>query len=78
MERSAVEPWLPGSLEDYRPEPDAGTLEVPIEDRWIFSRLNSCAEQASRAIEQCRYQEVAQVLWQFFWHEFCDWYIEVK
>jgi len=78
MERSAVEPWLPGSLENYRPEPEADTLEVPIEDRWIFSRLNSCAEQAGRAIEQCRYQEVAQVLWQFFWGEFCDWYIELK
>ena len=78
MERSGVEPWVPDSLEDYQPEADAHTLEVPIEDRWIFSRLNSCAEQASRAIEQYRYQELAQLLWQFFWHEFCDWYIELK
>jgi len=78
MERSGVDPWLPDSLEDFRPEPDAVSLEVPIEDRWIFSRLNSCAEQAARAIEQYRYQEFAQVLWQFFWHEFCDWYIELK
>jgi valyl-tRNA synthetase len=78
MERSGVEPWLPDSLEDFRPEPNAVSLEVPIEDRWIFSRLNSCAEQAARAIEQYRYQEFAQILWQFFWHEFCDWYIELK
>ena len=78
MERSGVEPWVPDSLESFQPEPDAETLEVPIEDRWIFSRLNSCAEQASRAIEQHRYQEAAQVLWQFFWKEFCDWYIELK
>jgi valyl-tRNA synthetase len=78
MERSGVEPWVPTSLEQYQPEADADTLEVPIEDRWIFSRLNSCAEQANRAIEQYRYQELAQVLWQFFWHEFCDWYIELK
>jgi valyl-tRNA synthetase len=78
MERCGVEPWLPDSLEDFRPEPDAVSLEVPVEDRWIFSRLNSCAEQAARAIEQYRYQEFAQVLWQFFWHEFCDWYIELK
>ena len=78
MERSGVDPWLPRSLEDFRPEPDSTTLEVPIEDRWIFSRLNSYAEQAARAIEQHRYQELAQTLWQFFWHEFCDWYIELK
>ncbi len=52
--------------------------ERPIEDRWIFSRLNATAETANRAIEQYRYHEFAQELWQFFWHEFCDWYIELK
>src|SRR5205823_7226965 len=50
----------------------------PIEDRWIFSRLNTTAEQANRAIEQYRYHEFAQLLWHFFWHEFCDWYLELK
>ena len=78
MERSGVEPWVPDRLEDYHPQPDTVTLEVPIEDRWIFSRLNSCAEQVNRAIETYRYHEAAQVLWQFFWHEFCDWYLELK
>ena len=78
MERSGVEPWVPDSLEQFRPEPDADTLEVPIEDRWIFSRLNAAAEQVNRAIEQYRYHEAAQVLWHFFWHEFCDWYVELK
>jgi len=78
MEFSGVEPWLPESLEEFRPEPCDDTLEVPVEDRWIFSRLNSAAEQANRAIEQYRYHEAAQVLWHFFWHEFCDWYLELK
>ena len=78
MERSGVEPWAPESLEQFQPEPCGESLEVPVEDRWIFSRLNSCAEQANRAIEQYRYHEAAQVLWQFFWHEFCDWYVELK
>ncbi len=78
MEWSGVEPWVPDSLEKFLPEPDAETLEAPIEDRWIFSRLNSTAEQVNRAIETYRYHEAAQVLWQFFWHEFCDWYLELK
>jgi len=78
MERSGVEPWLPESLEGFRPEPCTDTLEVPVEDRWIFSRLNNASEQANRAIDQYRYHEAAQVLWQFFWHEFCDWYLELK
>ncbi len=78
METSGVEPWMAESLEEFQPEADAVTLAVRIEDRWIFSRLNSCAEQVNRAIEQHRYHEAAQVLWHFFWHEFCDWYLELK
>jgi len=78
IERSAVEPWVPDSLETFLPEAEADSLEVPIEDRWIFSRLNNCAEQCNRALENYRYHEVAQTLWHFFWHEFCDWYLELK
>jgi valyl-tRNA synthetase len=73
MERSRVEPWLPKSLEIYALPADAA-----VEDRWIFSRLNDCAAQANKAIEQYRYHEAAQGLWHFFWHEFCDWYLELK
>jgi valyl-tRNA synthetase len=78
MERSGVEPAVPPSLERFLPCAETETLEVPVEDRWIFSRLNSTAEQVNRAIEQFRYHEAAQLLWHFFWHEFCDWYLELK
>ncbi len=78
MERCGVPSWVPDSLETFQPAPDSVTLTAPIEDRWIFSRLNSCAEQVNRAIEQYRYHEAAQLLWHFFWHEFCDWYVELK
>src|SRR5215813_5016859 len=78
MERSGVAPWVPGTQDQYKPEADAETLTVPLEDRWIFSRLNACAEQANAAIAQYRFHEAAQVLWHFFWHEFCDWYVELK
>ncbi|MDQ6705759.1 MAG: valine--tRNA ligase, partial [Acidobacteriota bacterium] len=72
MERSGVEPWMPNEPGHYRPEGEA------LEDRWIFSRLNSCAEQMNRAIGQYRFHEAAQSVWHFFWHDFCDWYIELK
>ena len=78
MERSGVAPWVPESLEGFRPEADPDALEAPIEDRWIFSRLNAAAEVVNRAIGQYRYHEAAQALWRFFWHEFCDWYVELK
>jgi valyl-tRNA synthetase len=76
MELCGVEPWVPENLEKFLPE--AAGAEVPIEDRWIFSRLNDCAQQVNRAIETYRYHEAAQLMWQFVWHEFCDWYLELK
>jgi valyl-tRNA synthetase len=78
MERSNVDPWLPSELDCCRPEADPASITIPLEDRWIFSRLNKCAEQMNRAIEQYRYHEAAQTIWAFTWHEFCDWYIELK
>jgi valyl-tRNA synthetase len=78
MERSGVEAWRTKEPDCCRPEAEASSLAVPLEDRWIFSRLNRCAEACNRAIENYRYHEVAQTLWHFIWHEFCDWYIELK
>jgi valyl-tRNA synthetase len=57
--------------------PEVGSPEN-LEDRWIFSRLSRTAEAVNRALEQHRYHEVAVDLWQFFWHDFCDWYLEIK
>lgn len=57
--------------------PEPGAAET-LEDRWIFSRLSRTAASVNRALEQHRYHEVAEELWQFFWHDFCDWYLEIK
>ncbi len=78
LERSGAEAWAPENPVSFRPLASPETLQIPLEDRWIFSRLNSVAEQANRAIEQFRYHEVAHVLYHFIWHEFCDWYLEMK
>jgi valyl-tRNA synthetase len=69
MEASGVEPQIPDGAE---------LQDAPLEDRWMFSRLSRCAEQVNKSIENYRYHEVAQTLWHFFWHEFCDWYVEMK
>ncbi|HEX6895216.1 MAG TPA: valine--tRNA ligase [Bryobacteraceae bacterium] len=67
MEVSGIAPALP----------EPGTPET-LEDRWIFSRLSRTAASVNRALAQHRYHEVAEELWQFFWHDFCDWYLEIK
>ncbi|MBI3665433.1 MAG: class I tRNA ligase family protein, partial [Acidobacteria bacterium] len=78
LEKAGAEPWAPKDPQNFRPYASQDMLEAPLEDRWIFSRLNSVAEQADRAIEQFRYHEVAHLLYHFIWHEFCDWYLEWK
>ncbi len=64
---SGVEPSIP--------EPGEA---MNLEDRWIFSRLSRVAGSVNSDLEQHRYHEVAEALWHFFWHDFCDWYLEIK
>jgi valyl-tRNA synthetase len=47
-------------------------------DRWIRSRLAATIAQAREAIDAYRFNDYANVLYQFTWHEFCDWYIEMS
>ncbi len=54
-------------------QPD-GTLALA--DRWIFSRLAAVTEEVNAALADYRFHEAAHVTYHFFWHEFCDWYIE--
>ena len=72
MESSGVDPWLTDARDCGRPEGD------PLEDRWIFSRLNATAETVNRAFAQHRYHEVSETLYHFFWDDFCSWYLELK
>jgi valyl-tRNA synthetase len=49
-----------------------------LEDRWIFSRLNRVAQNLNAALENYRFHDAANEVYQFFWGEFCDWYIEIS
>ena len=54
------------------PVPGEGALA----HRWIFSRLAAISAQASAALDGFRFHEACQAIYQFFWGDFCDWYIE--
>ncbi|HKV23835.1 MAG TPA: valine--tRNA ligase [Candidatus Acidoferrum sp.] len=49
---------------------------VPLVDQWLFSRLASTAETVNNALKNYRFHEAAQSVYDFFWGDFCDWYIE--
>ena len=59
---------------------DAGAIErdnLRTVERWILSRLNAVTAEVNRQLSVFRFDEAASSLYQFFWHEFCDWYIEM-
>jgi valyl-tRNA synthetase len=50
---------------------------LSIADKWIVSRLNKTALSVNRALENYQFHEAVQLLYHFFWDDFCDWYIEL-
>ncbi|MDJ0722826.1 MAG: valine--tRNA ligase [Desulfobacterales bacterium] len=56
--------------------PPASQLAVP--DRWILSRVHTVVRETAAAIDEYRFNDAAAQLYQFVWHEFCDWYVEMS
>ena len=50
---------------------------LPIEDRWVLSRLNRTIEDVTRALNSFRLGDAQEYVHDFIWNEFCDWYIEI-
>jgi valyl-tRNA synthetase len=48
-----------------------------LEDRWILSRFNRVAANVNEALHTYRFHEAANSIYDFFWGEFCDWYLEL-
>ena len=49
----------------------------PIEDRWILSRLNRLVADVNELMSNFQFGEAERQIHDFFWSEFCDWYIEI-
>jgi valyl-tRNA synthetase len=55
----------------------AGPSEETLADRWIGSRLKRMLTDAERAIDTYRFDLLANIIYDFAWHEYCDWYLEL-
>ena len=75
-----------GNLDETRDDTvaaDAAGLEAlarrgSVADRWIASRLAAAAREVTAAYEAYRLDEAVRVAYEFFWSEFCDWYLEMS
>jgi valyl-tRNA synthetase len=64
------------NLEGYDPaRARRGTPSVA--DRWIKSRLTEAIAEVRKAIDTYRFNDAASAVYQFLWHEYCDWYLEI-
>ncbi|MDA3970952.1 MAG: valine--tRNA ligase [Desulfobulbaceae bacterium] len=51
--------------------------DLKLEHQWILSRLNKAIDETHQSLEDFRFNDTASVIYQFIWHEFCDWYLEL-
>jgi valyl-tRNA synthetase len=48
-----------------------------LANRWILSRVNQAIADVRQGLDAYKFNEAASAVYQFLWHEFCDWYIEL-
>ena len=63
-------------------QPDCTDMEIkkgslPVEDRWILSRLSRTVSSTNRLMDESQFGEAQRQIHDFLWGEFCDWYIEL-
>jgi valyl-tRNA synthetase len=68
MERSGITSWTRGKVYS----------KTATEDGWIRDRLNVCTKSINESLKVHRYHDAGQAIWDFVWHDFCDWYLEIK
>jgi len=64
-------------LQGYDPGKPAGEAQLTLADQWILSRVNKTVAQVREGLDAYKFNEAASTVYQFLWHEFCDWYIEL-
>jgi len=65
-------------LSDFEPDESGEEVrDLSLADRWILSRLNGVAESVTKGLDEYKFNDAANAIYQFVWHEFCDWYLEI-
>jgi len=74
---------LPQDSPGAAPEAPRPAIGIPVfkavslEDRWILSRFNNVTRAVNESFAAYRFDEAANSIYDFFWGEFCDWYLEL-
>jgi valyl-tRNA synthetase len=52
-------------------------IQHSLAERWILTRLGQVSDQITKSLDEYRFNDAANLCYQFVWHEFCDWYLEM-
>ncbi len=75
----SIENILKEGIEISLPADPVGKQDsYTLPERWILSRLAQTADEVNQSLDNYRFNDAANSLYQFIWHEFCDWYIEIS
>jgi len=56
---------------------DGGEVELTLADRWIISGLQRAEQEVNQQLQKFRFDLASQVIYDFFWNEYCAWYLEL-
>jgi valyl-tRNA synthetase len=69
---------LPAALNPAtNPGASDGATQLPLETRWILSRFAQTSSSVNESLTDYRFDEAANTIYQFFWGDLCDWYLEI-
>ncbi len=63
--------------EGFKPAKDIYELSLGLDEKFILRRAEEVNKNVTELLEKFQFSEAAELLFKFFWHEFCDWYIEL-
>lgn len=65
------------NLEGFNSHLTSHISHLSLADKWILTRLNKTIEAVTNGIDEYSFNDAANAVYQFIWHELCDWYIEL-
>ncbi len=57
---------------------DVKDIELDTMDKWIYNSLNEASQKVEISMKNYRFNDGASAIYDFFWNDFCDWYVEAS